>query len=183
MTKKKVDVDLGPISFPVGEDTKEPKHPPSQNDLDQDSVLRFRAMMERPIQGRPMVTEDLDLPTPFSLLGAPDPKRSHDTAEIGMEIEHLWVGDGVDGIREVLVGIAREVLPETSVRLYEGDGRLQIHMTVGGEATRIWLASELHNLTLDLGERLQRPLRVAVLNVNSTESALASCDWPEDFRR
>jgi hypothetical protein len=177
-----MDVDMGAMTLPVGEGHVGADQGPSEA-ADPLTVARFRqAMDERPRSARVPALEDNDLPSPFALLGAPEAQAAASAEELGALIERLWVNDGVSSIREVRVKLRREILPDTSVRLYEAGGRLQVALTVSEDATRRWLESALPALTSDLGMRLNRPLRVALVSVNVSTPGV-SWDWPEAIKQ
>jgi hypothetical protein len=183
MTRRKVDVDLGLMSLPVGEDTRFDHRHFKQSGADPIGVARFRSVFDRQSHKQHESEAGNNFPSPLSLLTEKDGTASVEAESVSADIEYLWgaIGDGVTGTREVVVGLRREILPETTIHLFEAGGRLQIELNVGKAATRMWLASELRNLTSGLGGRLNRPLRVLVTAMRGSDRSASSIDWPEDF--
>jgi hypothetical protein len=156
--------------------------PPEQ--ADRSDVDRLQAIMRRLPEHADMAA---DLPQPFpapaALHDERPPLEAGDTVQIGAEIERLWVGDGTSGVRQVRVRLRRELLPDTSVRLFEEGGRLHVDMTVGSEPTCRWLSAQLPSLGAGLGERLGRPLRLVVRGVRAAAGGMTVFNWPEEVSR
>jgi hypothetical protein len=184
MSKKRINVDAGTMHLPVGEDNlsdgEEVKVPAADSFL----ISRFRDALDgrRSAPTSELVEEELE--SPFALLGAPEPVRQADASEIGSAIERLWVGDGASGLREVRVKLGSAMLPGTSVRLYEAAGRLYVDLVVDSDEVGRWLRSRLPALGRDLSERLQRPVRVAVVGAGDDAGmGVFEPDWPEASAR
>jgi hypothetical protein len=212
MTGKRIQVDLGQMSMPVGEDRSSDFSPGNGSqrgaDADRGDVDRLRAILRGRGGNRSNVgigglgaTPDLAGtgapafgPTGLDAVPTPAPpeegpliaetgRRGDFTVDrIGEELESLWIGDGTRSRREVRLRLRRQVLPHTSVRLFEAAGRLQVDMTVGQEDIRIWLAGRLPALAESLGARLSRPLRLVVTGVRPARLESDSVDWPAGSR-
>ena len=185
VSKKRMDVDMGTMALPVGEERRAQDYDAQAPEpADPLSITRFQQAMDQPPRSRQIPDlEDEGLPSPFALLGAPEPVTAMSAEDIGALVERLWVSDGAIGIREVRVTLQRQILPDTSVRLYEAGGRLQVALSASADATRHWLEAALPGLASDLGKRLNRPLRVTLMEAHAGASPGASCDWPEGIKR
>lgn len=160
MATKPRPVDLGPMYLQVGEEEAPQGWTPPSTSADANDVSRFQALMQR---GRGQERE-AQLPAEALLgpLRAAEPEQLADTGDIGAEIAHLWVGTGLHGAREVRVGLRDALLPDTSVRLCESQGRLCIEFTCATVRVADWLDRKLPTLARELGERLTRELELAV---------------------
>ncbi len=182
MSKKRMEVDMGTMALPVGEGRGAADDGPSPEAADPLSVSRFRQAMDQPPRQHVMADlQDRELPSPFALLGAAEPVAPMSAEDFGAMVERMWTSDGAIGVREVRMTVHRQILPDTSVRLYEVGGRLQVDLSVTADATRQWLASALPALAGDLGKRLNRPVRVAIVAAHGLPAV--SSDWPEGIQR
>lgn len=193
MSGKRVQVDLGQIAMPVGEHRGHGMVP--GKGADGADVAKLQAILRRPVvQDRPAGAQSgVDL-----LAAAPDKgaqalpqqavdlpagvgqEQEHDVYKVGAELERLWMSNGAHGQREVRLRMRAHILPHTAVRLFEGQGRLQVEMSVSNEATRCWLVASLPGLGMSLGQRLLRPLRLSVLGRAPAVPSCDGFDWPED---
>jgi hypothetical protein len=175
MASRPRSVDLGPIYLQVGEQTT-PDWTAPGGEADAKDVARFESLMNRR-RGQQQQSEV----TPEMLLGAlADYEREPygEPDDIGAEIAHLWMGTGMHSAREVRVGLREALLPDTSVRLYESQGRLCIDFTCGTNRVALWLDRKLQVLARELGTRLDRPLALKVYMGDGSRAA--GRDWPED---
>lgn len=159
MASRPRNVDLGPIYLQVGE---APAHEgwPGRNVAEPADVGRFESILQR--GGRRRHERDTPAEIVLPLVGAAEPEHLADAEDIGAEIAHLWVGTGLHSQREVRIGLRQAMLPDTSVRLLEADGRLLIEFTCAGHRVADWLDRKLPVLAAALGERLQRQVELTV---------------------
>lgn len=199
MTGKRVQLDLGQIAMPVGEDRSggQAGGVASGSDVARlQAILRRPAVQDRPHSGQSATdlwsvmaqaagTRELQLPAEVlaTTAAAADGQgdfMQQDPAQIGAELESLWVCNGAHGLREVRLNLRKEILPHTSVRLFEASGRLQVDMRVADESTRRWLAGTLPQLAASLGERLARPLSLRVSGLPPARPENSVVEWPQD---
>jgi hypothetical protein len=176
MAGKPRNVDLGPMYLQVGEDAG-PQGPTTPGAAaDAGDVARFESLLRR--GGREQRQDEV---APESLLGpllGTEPAPLGDAGEIGAEIAHLWVGTGLRSDREVRMGLRESILPDTSVRLCEAEGRLRIEFTCGTARVADWLDRRLPALARELGTRLSRPLELAVFLGDGGQ--VGARHWPGD---
>lgn len=175
MATKPRQVDLGPLYLQVGEDEAPGGWTPPGTAIDANDVSRFESLMHR---GRGQ-DHHAEL-APEELLGplrGMEPAQLADTGDIGAEIAHLWVGTGLNSAREVRVGLREALLPDTSVRLCESQGRLRIEFTCESIRVADWIDRKLPALARELGERLSRDLELAVFLGDG--SLVGARNWPE----
>lgn len=175
MATKPRNVDLGPMYLLVGEEDGPQGWTPPSTPVDTNDVSRFEALMHRDRGGQ----RHSEL-APEALLGplrAAEPDQLADTEDIGAEIAHLWVGTGLHGAREVRVGLREALLPDTSVRLCESQGRLRIEFTCETIRVADWLDRKLPVLARELGGQLSRELELSVSLGDG--SLVGSRNWPE----
>lgn len=168
-------VDLGPMYLQVGEEEAPQSWTPPKAAVDANDVSRFDSIMHRG-RGQEHQAEAV----PESLLGplhGTEPAQLADTEDIGAEIAHLWVGTGLHSAREVRVGLREALLPDTSVRLCESQGRLRIEFTCESIRVADWIDRKLPVLARELGERLSRDLELAVFLGDG--SLIGARNWPE----
>ena len=186
MTGRRVDLNLGLVSLPLGEDRRQGEHEsPAQRQADPDDVARLQAVLgrEAPAQaadGTPAQPETGGAPPSRLTPGMAD---GDGHARTGAEIERLWVANGALGLREVRLRMRRDILPDTTLRIFESGARLQIELYVGCEATRRWLAADLPVLARTLGRRLRHPLHLLVSGVGAAQPAVTCIDWSEEHAR
>jgi hypothetical protein len=169
-------VDLGPVYLQVGEDAGSQEPIASSADANVRDVARFESLMRRTGQQR----QESDVPAEALLdpLRGPHAQQLAEADDIGNEVARLWVGTGMHSGREVRVGLREALLPDTSVRLFESDGRVRIEFTCGTSRVADWLDRKLAALAREIGERLQRPLELAVFM--SGGNLVGTNHWPED---
>jgi hypothetical protein len=176
MSGKPRNVDLGPIYLQVGDDGGAQSPAPSVADANAGDVSRFDSLMRRTGQQR----EDSEIPVEALLdpLRAPQVQQLAEADDISQEVARLWVGTGMHSGREVRVGVREALLPDTSVRLYESEGRVRVEFTCGASRVADWLDRKLVALARGLHERLKRPIELAVCM--SQGNLVGTCNWPED---
>lgn len=161
------DIDLGPVILPAGAGMAGDGAPPREADAS--DVMRFEALMREGTRA------------PLLAGGGPDTGEDGTPAQDGVlaaEIERLWVGNGSSGAREVRMGLRHDVLPSTSVRLYESGGCLQVELFVAGPSLAAWMATRAARVARDLGARLAREVCVTVSGGAGREAAeLARETW------
>lgn len=178
MSDKPRQVDLGPMYLPLGKER--PRDPPTvarplaagrREDVD-----RFRGLMEGAEAAR------LDLPglvAPVSLLarreGSPPSPDEGDRPGFIDAMERLWVSEGLDGEREVRIGLRNQILPDTAVRMRMLEGRLQVDLSCLDGRMAHYLAGQLDGLARELGSRLNRPVRATVEHVD--HGLVRSAGW------
>lgn len=159
-------VDLGPIYLPVGEEVVRDSRPTPGTRPDAAAVQRFNEILQRDRRrrqgGHQRGDEDL---APEDLLGSvagAETDSLPDPVDVGAEIAHLWVGTGLRSAREVRVGLRESLLPGTSVRMHEVEGRLCVDFTCSDHRIALWLDGKLPLLGQELGERLDRDMVLAI---------------------
>lgn len=181
MTKKNILVDYGPMSLNVGEDDLGGTGPRPQ-DCAPNDVVRFQAAVnERPRRSPHDDGEGNTLGSPFDLLARTQSDATPTPAEIGDAIEQLWIPEFESGLREVHVVMNAKLMPQTVLRIFEHDARLQIELNVSHKETRRLMAFNLHALCRHLGEKLQRDLCVS-LHGDDESFARMRALWPEDMK-
>lgn len=91
------------------------------------------------------------------------------------KIRHVEKGQAVP---EIEICIRESLLPDTTLTARDTDGCLSFELCVGNPEKRHWLAEKLPVLVKDLGQRLNRPLQVALFDPMHKHDALALCAWP-----
>lgn len=143
------EIDLGPIVLPAGAGTA--GDGPVSREAGAEDVVRFEALMREGARGG---LEDFG--------DAPWADRPGQEATLAGEIERLWVSDGAMGRREVRMALRDDVLPATSIRLYESGGALQVELFIASAAIAQWMATRAERVARDLGTRLGREVCVTV---------------------
>lgn len=178
MTDRPRQVDLGPMYLPLGQErphepTKVPK--PLAGSRRED-VDRFRALME----GSDTRFTPPGSVAPVSLLARRDnaqtsPSDPGERPGFVDAMERLWVSEGLEGEREVRIGVRNQILPDTAVRLRLLEGRLQLDLSCLEARTAHYLAGQLESLARELGVRLNRPVRATVELID--HGLLRSAGW------
>lgn len=175
MATRPRNVDLGPLYLQVGEENVPQSSESLARNADAGDVARFESIMHRK-RGQERRSEV----TPEMLLASPlEPELAHlaEPHDICHEIAHLWVGTGLQSDREVRMALREALLPQTSVRLCEVHGRLRIEFTCATHRVADWLDRKLQVLARELGQRLERPLELAVFMADG--SCIGERNWPE----
>ncbi|HVZ45039.1 MAG TPA: type III secretion HpaP family protein [Ramlibacter sp.] len=178
MSNRRRNIDLGPLYLEVGEEAGLPQSPTQESGADARDVARFESLMRRG-GGQGHGGDSSSDATPESLLAplfGAEAQALADTGDIGDEITHLWVGTGLSSDREVRVGLRETLLPQTSVRLFESEGRLRIEFACETVRVAEWLDRRLDKLARELGERLGRDIEL-VLSM-SDGSVVGEHRWP-----
>jgi hypothetical protein len=100
-----------------------------------------------------------------------------DAAELGQEIERLWVNNGAGGLREVRLKLAPGIIPGVWVRILTYAGELRIEISAALLGTRQWLDSAADRLACHLGQRLCQSVRIVVMDPAGVESASVANEW------
>jgi hypothetical protein len=179
MASKPRSVDLGPLYLQVGEDAARAGWTQHGSGADAGDVTRFEALMQKGRKHQERETEAA-VDALLEPLREPEAPVLAQPGEIGDEIAHLWVGTGLRSEREVRVGLREALLPDTTVRLSESEGRLRIELACGAARVADWLDRKLPALARELGERLNRPLELVVSMAGG--SVVAERRWPGDER-
>lgn len=161
MTRR--EIDLGPIVLPAGAGTA--GEGPGPREAGAEDVARFEALMREGARGGLQGLGD-----------GPWAERPGQDATLAGELERLWVGDGAAGRREVRMALRDDVLPSTSVRLYESGGALQVELFIASAAVAQWMAARAELVARDLGMRLGREVCVAV-GGGEAAGELARATW------
>lgn len=182
MTKRRVDVDMGPMHLTVGEDTAPVGERAGSPVADALSVERFRqAMGEAPDVAH---QDDEEVPSPFELFGRLETQETIDAESIGAAVERLCVERmwaGVDNVREVRMKLSASLLPGTSVRIHEVEARLQVELLVSVDDSLRRIESALPSLARDIGTRLHRSVRLMVIAARGGGGPPSCCEWsPQD---
>lgn len=169
MSDKPRQVDLGPMYLPLGKER--PRDPPTAAKPlaagRREDVDRFRALMGGAWAAS---ANPPGLVAPVSLLarrdGSPPATDEGDRPGFIDAMERLWVGEGLDGEREVRIGVRNPILPDTAVRMRLLEGRLQVDLDCLDGRRAHYLAGQLDGLARELGSRLNRPVRATVEHVD-----------------
>lgn len=185
MTKRRLEVDMGSMHLPVGEDNLPGGETPAARSADPLAVGRFRDALDGHRRPPPQWPAEEEIESPFALFGAPDPSRPAPPSEIAAAVEGMWVNQGVSGVREVRAKLGARLCRETSVRLYEAAGCLNVDLSSPVESSAQWLVSVLPALAKDVGQRLQRAVRIAVFGPRAGDGRMdeieaIALDWPQD---
>lgn len=175
MSRTPRQVDLGPMSMPVGDDCMVWRAPKGRDS----DVVQFKALMQSPGHSHREHTDD---PLEQAVRDIARDAASPDERSIGGEIGRLLVGWGGSTAREVRIGLRPEVLPNTTLRIFEAQGQLRIELTVGSPDVAAWLAGRLGAVARDIGRDLDRDIGIWVL-AGGTGEVLGSAFWPDGSRR
>ena len=200
MSGKRVNLDLGLVSLPLGEGRgrhDDGFRPPEE--ADRDDVSRLEALLGRGGRGDGRPGEDAPPQEAAALSGPSTAARTAATlAQAGAEIERLWIAHGAQGAerkgetadaqpaqgpREARLRMRPGILADTTVCIHVDGGRLGVGTHVGCEATRRWLEAELPALARTLEQRLRGPLHLLVRGVGAAQPIHACLDWPGRGRR
>jgi hypothetical protein len=63
--------------------------------------------------------------------------------------------------------------------VFEMEGRIHFNLMSKDEKHRMWLSHQLQNLANEVGDRLQRSIRIQLLGSSENESVAIRADWNE----
>lgn len=170
MIGNKTAVNLGLVSLPLGDERRDSAAPCASNEASAEDVARLRALLgDSAHAGAPAS------PDPGGTLPHAELERTHlvndEAALAAAQLQRERVGEALallcrtenPGCGRVLrLNLHADILPDTVLQMVDTGACLHIDLEVGCAATRQWLASKLPELTEQLGQRLQRPLRLSV---------------------
>jgi hypothetical protein len=175
MSSMRQHIDYGPLSLPVGEVLETRTAIPADERFRSD-VARLQSILSNST----LMASDTGQPDRGWLAGQNDAAHSgpeYDVAELGQEIEQLWVNNGAGGLREVRIKLAPGILPGAWVRILVSAGELRVEISAALAGTRQWLDSAADRLAHDLSQRLSQSVRIVVMNGAGVESASVAIEW------
>ena len=175
-------IDFGPIALQVGE-ASDFKQISEKSDQIQKESLRLKNILSCR-EDRPETEIMAEVASEKDLMqkadGSGEKRCSMGMTELTAELEYLWVNLGNTGSREVRLGLAPHLIPNTSVRILDHAGELHVELTVSSPAAQIWLNASLEKLTRDLGQRLHRSVHIALNAVTTGQTSSSNFRWECD---
>lgn len=171
-------VDLGPMSMPVGDEAADfPKVLVArQSDVQLLKQLLADGGQRRNGGSVPHADESeifMQLPHEFTRAEADV------LVQLAESMPAMAPPPSSSATRSVQLQLNGELLPDTTLTAYESDGRLHFEIRISDTASRSWLVGNLPWLVRQVGEKLERPLRVMLLASTSGEWHGVTIDWPE----
>jgi hypothetical protein len=171
-------VDLGPMSMPQEEDglLSWLEYPASR----QDDIKKLNQLL------RDSTNSDSDSSIPsdhcVSLGGADHLSIEHEIEAMEDLTEGLCkFGKEQNFPKKEIVNLKfrNNFLPGVSLTVLELDGCLLFEIILEDEKHTNWLMEKLAWLAREVGEQLQRRLRINIKNITDRERIIFSVDWPE----
>jgi len=185
MIGNKTAVNLGLVSLPLGDERRDDGTPRASNQASPQDVERLQALLGGSAR------TGAHAGTPEHLTHA-ELERTHvvnDEAALGpAQLQRERVGEALAllcqteklGCGRVLrLNLHADILPDTVLQMVDSGTCLHIDLEVGCNATRRWLASKLPQLAEQLGQRLQRPLRLRVGGAGLEAGQTLVQEWPD----
>ena len=91
--------------------------------------------------------------------------------ELLMAAEHITTHASLELQGDSLKGI--------HLTVFEMEGRIHFNLMSKDEKHRMWLSHQLQNLANEVGDRLQRSIRIQLLGSSENESVAIRADWNE----
>jgi hypothetical protein len=174
MTRRGSPVDFGPLSLPVGDlPFFQESHVASASVKD---VERLQALLsDRGRGGQDQDDSLVELPRVTAAVMARD--SMHLLYSLAETLPGLAVSPAFKSQQHAEIQISPELLAETHLSVTDTGARIEFVFRVGGDTDRDWLCQHLPWLAKTVGERLERDVRIAVLD--SVESGLSGAfeDW------
>lgn len=174
MTRRGSPVDFGPLSLPVGDmPFFQESHIASASVKDVERLQALLSDRGRDGQGR----EDplLELPGAFPAAMARD--SMYLLSSLAEALPALATSPAVKAQQHAKIQINPELLADTHLSVTDTGVRIEFVFQVGGDTDRDWLRQHLPWLAKTLGERLERDVRVVVLDSVESELSGAFEDW------
>lgn len=174
MTRRGSPVDFGPLSLPVGDMPYFPdSHVASASAND---VERLQALLsDRGGGGEGREESLVELPRATAAVMARD--SMHLLSSLAEALPGLVASPAFKAQQHAELQISPEFLADTHLSVSDTVGRIEFVFRVAGDTDRDWLRQHLPWLAKTVGERLERDVRIAVLD--SMESGLSGTfeDW------
>jgi hypothetical protein len=182
MSIRSIEVDLGPMHLQVGmfQDQRQMQDADATC-CDQDAD-RFRTLLSNRRSNSNDMREEMEADQTEAEVSF---RPVWNDNQISEEIEYLFgsLGDGptVDSKRQVFVGVRRDILPETDIRILEEEGRLHVNIISANPDVQRWVAFSLKKLARAIGQKLARPMRLTLSSQPSDAGIISSTTWPGGF--
>lgn len=174
MTRRGSPVDFGPLALPVGDmPFFQESHVTSASVKD---VERLQALLsDRGRGGQDKDDSSVELPRATAAVMARD--SMHLLSSLAEVLPGLAASPAFKAQQFAEIEISPELLTETNLSVTDTGARIEFVFRVGGDTDRDWLRQHLSWLAKTVGERLERDIRVVVLD--SMESSLSGAfeDW------
>jgi len=179
MTRRGSPVDFGPLSLPVG-DTPffQESHVGSASVQD---VERLQTLLsDRGRGGQDQDDSLVELPRVTAAVMARD--STHLLYSLAETLPSLAASPAFKAQQFAEIEISPELLADTHLSVTDTGARIEFVFRVGGDTDRDWLRQHLPWLAKTIGEKLERDVRVGVLD--SVESGLSGAfeDWHVGMR-
>ncbi len=174
MTRRSSPVDFGPLSLPVGDmPFFQDSHalPASGNDVE-----RLQALLSDRGRGRQDKGDSLgEVPKATPAIMARD--SIHLLSSLAGALTGLPASPAFKAQQFAEIAISPEILADTHLSITDTGARIEFVFRVAGDSDRDWLRQHLPWLAKTVGEKLERDVRIAVLD--SVESGLSGAfeDW------
>lgn len=174
MTRRGSSVDFGPLSLPVGD---MPFFQDSQlASASVSDVERLQALLsDRGRDGQGKEELLLELPRPTAVVMVRD--SMHLLSSLAEALPGLVASPAFKAQQQAEIQISPELLADTHLSVTDTGGRFEFVFRIGGDTDRDWLRQHLPWLAKTVGERLERDVRISVLD--SVESGLSGAfeEW------
>ena len=174
MTRRGSPVDFGPLSLPVGDmPFFQESNVASASAQD---VERLQALLsDRGRGGQDKDDSSVELPRATAAVMARD--SMHLLSSLAEALPGLAASPAFKAQQFAEIEISPELLANTHLSVTDTGARIEFVFQVGGDSDRDWLRQHLPWLAKTVGERLERDVRVVVLD--SMESGLSGAfeDW------
>jgi hypothetical protein len=174
MTRRGSPVDFGPLSLPVGD---MPFFQESQaGSASVQDVERLQALLSDSGRGGQDKDDSLvELPRATAVVMARD--SMHLLSSLAEALPGLAASPAFKSQQYAEIQIGRELLADTHLSVTDSGVRIEFVFRVAGDTDRDWLRQHLPWLAKTVGEKLERDVRIAVLD--SVESGLSGAfeDW------
>ena len=148
----------------------------TRSDADSQTQQRFEEAMQQKASDRQETSANL--PSPFSLFGAPVATQtvttealSNSISQVEQAIEGLMVSDQ-DGKHRVRIALKEDVLPGVSVNVFEADGRLVVEFCCEQEQSYQLLLKQQSELVQELANRLRKEVLMRVCDERVTPASV-----------
>jgi hypothetical protein len=166
-------VDLGPIHLRSGGEDQS-----CESLLERASVLDV-ARLEAILNGSGMPNQQTndysDEQLNFYIANVSESDEKNRLDKLGQELlmatEHITTRASLELQGDSLKGL--------HLTVFEMEGRLHFELVSKDEKHRMWLSHQIQNLANEVGDRLQRSIRIQLLVSNENESMAIRADWNE----
>jgi len=180
MIGNKSEVNLGLVSLPLGDERRDSAPPRVGRDASPEDVARLQALLgpseHPPDSGGHLQHAELER-TPLANDEGTLAERHLNHERVGEALALLCQAGNPGCARVLRLNLHADILPDTVLQIVDTGACLRIDLEVGCAATRKWLASRLPDLAEQLGQRLQRPLRLCVSGVGQAFEQALVREW------